>query len=375
MNTTKVHLSKRQLDRIARVEKCVAPLRQRLKHHKLYSAFEDIKDVRTFAEMHVFAIWDFMSLLKALQVELTSVKRLPWIPTSGQKGKLARLVTEMVMRYEFDTDESGETMSHFEMYLQAMDQLGSDTKQITSFLTMLQACATAGVPCPESIDSALLFCSMPKGVPEFLRYTFSLVESKELHKVAASLAFGRQYLIIDKLLATIDKSGPQGFGKYKYMLSRHKGLYNKNYTPLSFQILVELCGDDEEKWRDVEEIAAQSLQARINLYDATYNQMVFRKPINEYEAVVNNEFGKDGLKWQQMMERLSVSMAKATPKQPLETHRWMHTAVPAQGGEGNKGGARSLGRKEEALLRASVPGVPSIAWKAVKQNPFQCITF
>lgn len=385
MNTTNVTLSKAQLDRLARVEKRVAPLRKRLRFHRVYSAFGSLEDVQRFSEMHVFAIWDFMSLLKALQVELTSVKRLPWIPSGGRKGKLARLVTEMVMRYEFDADASGDTMSHFEMYLEAMRQLGSDTKQITSFLNMLQACATAGVPCPESIDSALLFCSMPKGVPEFLRFTFSLVESKELHKVAASLAFGRQYLIIDKLLATLDKASGEeaetSFAKYRYLLTRHKGLYDRNYTPLSFQILVELCGDDDAKWRDVEEIAAQSLQARLNLYDATYDQMVFRKPIMEYEAMTRSLSGekgeregegekeKDGLRWQQMMARLSVSIA-AKPRQPPDTHRWRRAQVPVPVLV-----APAFGKKEEQLLRASVPDVPNVAWKAVKQNPFQCLTY
>merc|ERR1712118_91524 len=106
--TTKVTLNKSQLARLARIEKRIAPLRRQLREHKLYNAIEDAQDLRRFVEMHVFAIWDFMSLLKALEVQYTSVKSLPLIP-------------EMVMRYECAANEKGEAMSPFEMYLQAMN--------------------------------------------------------------------------------------------------------------------------------------------------------------------------------------------------------------------------------------------------------------
>merc|ERR1711959_165893 len=214
--TTKVTLNKSQLARLARIEKRIAPLRRQLREHKLYNAIEDAQDLRRFVEMHVFAIWDFMSLLKALEVQYTSVKSLPWIP--AENGAIARLITEMVMRYECDANEKGEAMSHFEMYLQAMNELGADSKYITTFLNMLRSCSGKDIKnksCSECVNNSLVFSGVPKGAADFVRSTFRLVDSSEHHRVAASLAFGRQYLIIDKLLAVLDKSKAEGkeYGK------------------------------------------------------------------------------------------------------------------------------------------------------------------
>merc|ERR1712003_255243 len=99
-------------------------------------------------------------------------------------------------------------MSHFEMYLQAMNELGADSKDITN------------KSCSECVNNSLVFSGVPKGAADFVRSTFRLVDSSEHHRVAASLAFGRQYLIIDKLLAVLDKSKAEGkeYGKLRYIL-------------------------------------------------------------------------------------------------------------------------------------------------------------
>ena len=48
--------------------------RNKLLEHKLYSNIESIKDLQVFTENHIYAVWDFMSLLKALQIRLTCTK-------------------------------------------------------------------------------------------------------------------------------------------------------------------------------------------------------------------------------------------------------------------------------------------------------------
>jgi len=48
-------------------------LQNQLQTHTLYSRVNDMPKLRTFMESHVFAVWDFMCLVKTLQKRLTCV--------------------------------------------------------------------------------------------------------------------------------------------------------------------------------------------------------------------------------------------------------------------------------------------------------------
>jgi hypothetical protein len=243
-------------------------LHQNIRNHPLYQNINDIEDVKMFMENHVFAVWDFMSLLKALQCELTSVQ-VPWTPS--RNPTLARFINEIVHGEESDIDQDGNPKSHYEMYIESMEQVGACTHQIQHFVKLIALGA--------SVDSSLHKVLLDKKVKDFVRYTFSLIETQKPHIIAASFTFGREDVIPDMFLEIIEKSKVHGkeYNKLKYYLDRHIELDGDEHGPLSLQMVSNLCGDDKTKWKEVEDVAIKSLEKRIALWDAINNVILASK--------------------------------------------------------------------------------------------------
>lgn len=51
-------------------------------------------------------------------------------------------------------------------------------------------------------------------------------------------------------------------------LSRHVEVDGEERTPMAMQMLVDLCGDDERRWRECAAAAERALTARLRLWDA-----------------------------------------------------------------------------------------------------------
>src|SRR5438105_4439544 len=72
----------------------LSPVRGALLAHPIYQRVGSLSALRTFMTSHIFAVWDFMTLLKALQRRLTSTE-LPWLPPGDIDT--ARLINEIVL--------------------------------------------------------------------------------------------------------------------------------------------------------------------------------------------------------------------------------------------------------------------------------------
>src|SRR5580692_3282489 len=136
---------------IDRLEEQIAQARGAVVKHPLYAALTSQPAIRTFMEHHVFAVWDFMSLLKSLQRNLTCVD-VPWVPT-GPTGS-RRLINDIVLVEESDELRDG-FISHFELYVEGMTEAGADTSVIDAFIgelrarrPVLEAIGAVGVPGP-----------------------------------------------------------------------------------------------------------------------------------------------------------------------------------------------------------------------------------
>jgi len=123
------------MTQIEKIQEDLEPLKKQLKEHKLYKNVDTVENVQTFMQMHIYAVWDFMSLVKSLQKELTGTQ-IPWVPNKGSKVS-RRLINDIVLGEESDVDENNNIMSHYEMYINAMNQAKANTKDIEIFIEAL----------------------------------------------------------------------------------------------------------------------------------------------------------------------------------------------------------------------------------------------
>lgn len=237
----------------------IEPTRSSLAAHGVYAALRTPAQVRTFLEHHVFAVWDFMSLVKSLQGSLTCTA-VPWVPRGDPA--LRRFIHEIVLGEESDVDASGDVVSHFELYLRAMRSCGADT---TPILRCVDAVAR-GVP----VDRALMDANAPAAAATFVRHTFSVVSSGEPHTVAAAFTFGREDVIPVMFRSFVDDLRARFPGQYDdlaWYLDRHITLDADSHAPLARRLVTSLCGEDAGRWRAATEVALGCLEARIALWD------------------------------------------------------------------------------------------------------------
>ncbi len=241
---------------IEAIEARIAPLRARLAAHPLYRSIRNEAHLRTFMQAHVFAVWDFMSLLKALQRRLTCTTS-PWQPTPLPESR--RFINEIVLGEESDLFE-GHAISHFELYLKAMHEAGADTSEITNLLARLHR-----IPVLKALQN------LPAGPREFTRTTFELIQSDKLHALASAFTFGREDLIPDMFRALVDDLNRQNAGAldtFVWYLERHIEVDGEDHGPLSLRMVADICGNDERLWEEAGDAAEDALRARIALWDA-----------------------------------------------------------------------------------------------------------
>jgi hypothetical protein len=246
-------------------------LRNELKNHKVYTAMSSMEGIRSFMEAHVFAVWDFMSLVKSLQRHFTTVD-VPWVPKSNPK--LARFINEIVLGEESDVNELGEYKSHFVMYLEAMKQIGADTSNIQHFLTQLND--------TKSINQAIDSIDCDERIKGFVRFTFEVIHSNQPHLIASVFTFGREDIIPELFLSILQSSDVDHaqYSKLRYYLDRHIEVDGDEHGPLSLLMVSELCGQDNQKWMEAIQVAKDALEHRILLWDAIHEQILVSNSVN-----------------------------------------------------------------------------------------------
>jgi hypothetical protein len=235
----------------------IAPARERLLAHPVYDAVTAPQALRTFMEAHVFAVWDFMSLLKSLQRALTCIE-VPWTPPRSRTA--ARLINEIVLGEESDEVFPGVTMSHFELYVEAMREVRADVQPITRFVASIGQ----GTPVAAALGDARL----PLHVRGFVEETLATAACGEVERIAASFLVGREDLVpamFRRMVPSVEMNG-RAVSLRRY-LARHIEVDEGEHGPLARRLLSELCAGDEARWRRATEAARSAIHARLRLWD------------------------------------------------------------------------------------------------------------
>jgi hypothetical protein len=239
------------------LQRAIKPERDKVVGHRVYRALDSIDDVVAFMESHVFAVWDFMSLLKVLQRRLTCID-VPWVPDGPRASR--RLINEIVLVEE--SDELGEGyISHFELYLQGMVQAGADIGPITTFIGQLRE----GRP----VTDALASSGIPPRAAGVVATTWRIIDEAPVWCQAAAFAFGREDLIPEMFEQVIQiDDGAGALATFKDYLARHIEVDGEQHTPMAMQMLIDLCGEDDAKWAECAKTVQLALEARHALWDA-----------------------------------------------------------------------------------------------------------
>jgi len=245
------------------------PLKSKLKNHNLYNIINTQEDLKIFCESHVFAVWDFMSLLKKLQIELTSIN-IPWMPSNN--SEVSKLINEIVAGEETDETLDGSAISHYEMYINAINDIGVDTNLISNQISSLNDINT--------IIDDINKLDIDDYIKEFLRFTFRIINNDKTHEIASAFTFGREDLIPDMfipLLEKINSSDNTRIDKLIYYFKRHIEVDGDMHGPMAMKMLSFLCNDDENKIEESLTASKDALKVRIALWDGIEDKILNKK--------------------------------------------------------------------------------------------------
>lgn len=251
------------------LKQSITPIRSQLVAHPLYAQMHTLQQLQQFTQWHVFAVWDFMSLLKSLQNNLTCTTT-PWLPTGNANTRY--LINEIVLGEESDIDENGNRTSHFELYLKAMQQMGASTTNIQLLIQYLQQGLT--------ITQALEKLNLPIAIQQFVQHTFNVIQHQPIYVQAAVFTFGREDLIPDMFIEIVKELSvdyAHELAVFKYYLERHIEVDGDHHSHLALEMVAELCGTDTTKWEAATKASIEALSKRNELWYAVLEEISHEK--------------------------------------------------------------------------------------------------
>jgi len=229
---------------------------ERVVAHPVYDRVQSRKDLQIFMETHVYAVWSFMSLAKRLQMDLTCVS-LPWTPPENRN--VARLVNEIILGEETDRIGNGAPISHFELYIDAMREVGANSGPVERLLEHLRK--------KQSIrELPSIFPS--QAVADFVWFDLELACTGSLPAVAGSFLWGREELVpqmFDRMLPVLEKSDNVA-PHFTTYARRHIEIDGADHGPMALELLKHVCKTDQD-WHVAKSAALSAIGKRMSLWD------------------------------------------------------------------------------------------------------------
>jgi hypothetical protein len=259
VRTSLSSLSRLATAQLGELEAALEEPLHRVQAHPVYGAIVSIDDLRVFMEHHVWAVWDFMNLVKAIQQRYTAMT-IPWVPRGD--ATVRRFVNEIVLEEESDEHplDAEAFCSHFELYVRSMTEVGARTASVERFVEAIGA----GIGFRDALSAS--GCS--PAVAHFLSTTWNAARAGD-DELLAAFAFGRETVIpvmFDRILS--EAGSLDDAGLLRHYLVRHVQLDGDSHADMARYLLTVACGDDPQRWARAEASARSCLDARARLWDS-----------------------------------------------------------------------------------------------------------
>lgn len=237
----------------------IISLEKRFENHSVYRALKTQQDLCCFMEHHVFSVWSYMSLVKYLQA-MIAPSSYPWVPRCDTT--LQHFINELVLEEESGQGmQEGSYSSHFEIYQQAMRDIGAKVEVSQDFVDTVTM---------RGINAALRSTQIPIASKCMHTITFDIVNTDEPHRIAAALFFAYEHLMPSIFRSTIKwtAASAQEAPAFYHYLNRHTPQKEEHRRTLYLQILNRLCVGDKQKMEEALETANKLINARIQILDS-----------------------------------------------------------------------------------------------------------
>ncbi|RMU60217.1 hypothetical protein ALP29_201803 [Pseudomonas syringae pv. avii] len=166
--------------------------------------------------------------------------------------------------------------SHFELYLDAMREIGASTAQIERFIELQKQ----GV----HYATALQQVNAGQAASAFVTHTLDTALHAPAHSVAAAFLHGRESVIPLMFQGILDDWGitVEQAPTFRYYLERHIEVDSEDHGPAAEQLLARLVAGDAQRETEVYQAAIAAVESRVQLWDTL--RMSMRAPLMQASA-------------------------------------------------------------------------------------------